>query len=124
MLQGQYFTKGVKMMIEEIIKNHLVGKLDVDVVLEHESKTPASFVLIEKTGSFNKNGLGGSLFIVQSYAKSLYEAAKLNDRVKIAMKELINLSEIVSVKLNSDYNYTDTQTKRYRYQAVYDIKHY
>jgi len=34
------------------------------------------------------------------------------------------LNEIGKVKLNSDYNFTDTVTKQYRYQAVYDISHY
>ena len=37
---------------------------------------------------------------------------------------MINLDEIASVKLNSDYNFTDEETKQYRYQAVFDIKHY
>ena len=36
----------------------------------------------------------------------------------------IALEQIVSVSLNSDYNYTDTTTKEYRYQAVFDIVHY
>ena len=26
--------------------------------------------------------------------------------------------------LNSDYNFTDTETKEYRYQAVFDINYY
>ena len=26
--------------------------------------------------------------------------------------------------LNSDYNFTDVTTKKYRYQAVYDLKYY
>lgn len=30
-------------------------------------------------------------------------------------------TDISKAKLNSDYNYTDTTTKSYRYQAVYDL---
>ena len=54
----------------------------------------------------------------------MYEAAALNELVKTAADSLVTLDEIASAKLNSDYNFTDTTTKRYRYQAVYDIKHY
>ena len=34
------------------------------------------------------------------------------------MKALTNIS---SVKLNTDYDFTDEETKEYRYQAVYDL---
>ena len=58
---------------------------------------------------------------LQSYSYTLLNAAVLNDKVKKAMDEMIELPEISSSKLNSDYNFTDTATKRYRYQAVYNI---
>ena len=58
---------------------------------------------------------------MQSYGPSLFEAAELNERVKAAMDDLIQLPDIISSDLDSDYNFTDTSTKRYRYQAVYDI---
>jgi hypothetical protein len=54
----------------------------------------------------------------------MYKAAKLNDDVINAMNDLIELDDICRVELNSNYNYTDTETKEYRYQAVFDINHY
>ena len=48
----------------------------------------------------------------------------LNEAVKAAVEAAIELPEISSVQLNSDYNYTDTATKRYRYQAVFDFVYY
>ena len=54
----------------------------------------------------------------------MFGASSLNEEVKKAVDSLIELNEIASVKLNTDYNFTDTTTKKYRYQAVYDIKHY
>ena len=60
-----------------------------------------------------------------SYSDSLYGASQLNEAVKgIMLNDLLEEDEIGSVDLNSDYNYTDSETKRYRYQAVYDITHY
>ncbi|HHX62531.1 MAG TPA: hypothetical protein GX707_17735 [Epulopiscium sp.] len=113
-------------MIEIIILKHLKTKLSVPVRLEKPEPLPTNgeYVLFEKTGSNGINKTGGSTFAFQSYAKSMYEAAALNEQTKEAVDSLIELNEIVSVKLNTDYNFTDTSTKQYRYQALYDIKHY
>ena len=51
----------------------------------------------------------------------MYKASELNEIVKEKMDDLITLPNISKSSLNSDYNFTDTQTKKYRYQAVYDI---
>ena len=111
-------------MIELIILNHLKTKLSVPVYLEEPETKPVRYVLLEKTGSGRSNRLGSSTFAFKSYAESLYEAAALNEQTKAAVDSLIELKEIASVRLNSDYNFTDTATKRYRYQAVYDLNHY
>lgn len=113
-------------MIEIIILNHLKEKLSVPAGLEKPDPLPSDgrYVLFEKVGSNELNKTGGSTFVFQSYANSMYNAAALNEETKTAVKSLIDLDEIVSIKLNTDYNFTDTTTKQYRYQAVYDIKHY
>lgn len=111
-------------MIEKTILDHLKTELSVPVHLEKPDPAPTKYVLFEKTGSGRSNGLINSTFAFQSYAGSLYEAAALNERVKDAVDSLITLDDISAVKLNSDYNFTDTVTKKYRYQAVYDIYHY
>ena len=111
-------------MIELTILNHLKTKLSVPVYLEEPETKPVKYVLFEKTGSGRSNHLGSSTFAFKSYAGSLYEAAALNEQTKAAVDSLIGLKEIARVKLNSDYNFTDTTTKRYRYQAVYDLNHY
>ena len=111
-------------MIEITIRKYLEKSLELPVLLEKKSGLTGNFVLIEKVGSNSKNKLGGSRFAVQSYAESMNNAAVLNHEVIKAMEEIVRLDEIVSCKLNSDYNFTDTTTKQYRYQAVFDIKHY
>ncbi len=111
-------------MIEIIIKQYLDSYLSVPASLEKPETPPLRFVGFEKTGSGKKNHLPSSTFAFQSYAESKYEAALLNNKVKEVIENLIELNEIRSIKLNSDYNFTDTTTKEYRYQAVFDIKHY
>lgn len=112
-------------MIEISILDHLKRELTpIHVGLEHPDPAPKRFVIFEKTGSGKKNRLNSSTFAFQSYAESMHQAAVLNESVKNAVENLINLDEFGSVRLNSDYNFTDTTTKRYRYQAVFDINHY
>ncbi len=111
-------------MIEETLQNFLAGKLSVPVWLEVPVKPPESFVVLEKTGSGYEDGIYSATFAIQSYAPSLYQAARLNHQVKGAMKTITELDEVASCDLNSDYNFTDTASKRYRYQAVFDLIHY
>lgn len=109
-------------MIEEIVLRHLNSTLDVPVSLERVSTNPP-FVILEKTSTSRNNHITTSTFAIQSYGKSMYKAAELNEAVKAAMDALIEIDEVSASLLNSDYNYTDTTKKEYRYQCVYDIVH-
>ena len=111
-------------MIEKVILDYLSESLDVDVRMERPTDPPEKYVIIEKTGSGRYNLINNSTIVVQSYAHSMYEAAELNEEVKAAMFDAIKLNEIGRVGLNSDYNYTDSSMKQYRYQSVFDITHY
>ncbi len=111
-------------MIELIILDHLKEKITEPVSLEKPSVQTESYVVFEKTSSGKANHLPSATIAFQSYADSLYNAAALNERVKSAVEGLIELDEIRGLDLNSDYNFTDTTTKEYRYQAVFDIRYY
>ena len=102
-------------MIELVIKKFLDGQLDVPSFFEHKPNMPESYVILEKTGSGGSDYVHSATFAFQSYAPSLQKAAELN---------LITVNEISGVHHNSDYNFTDTETKQYRYQAVYDINYF
>lgn len=111
-------------MIELTILEHLQTKLDVDVSLTKKEPTPNEYVLFEKTGSSKVNHLQSSVFAFQSISTSQYKTVLLNQQVKEAVESLVELNEIISVRLNSDYNFPDLTTKQHRYQAVFDITHY
>lgn len=82
------------------------------------------FAVVEKIGGGEGNLICSSRLAVQSYGRTLSEAAALNERVKALMKKMIELDEVSKVSLDTDYNFTDPTAKRYRYQAVFDITHY
>lgn len=111
-------------MIEIIIKDFLYKNLSVPSFLEQPKKKPKRYVLFEKTSSSKVNHVESTTIAFQSYAESLYEAAKLNEELKHVIENMIISSDISKVTLNSDYNFTDTETKEYRYQAVFDMTHY
>lgn len=111
-------------MIEKIVLNYLKDTLPVQAYMEEEPEMPEEYVLIEKTGSGEENFIKEAQIVIQSYSTSLYGAAMLNEEVKEKMKRIIVLDDITRCELNSDYEYTDTSRKKYRYQAVFDITHY
>ena len=115
-------------MIEQTIYDFLNDNMTVPVYTEIPSNPPKKMIVLEKTGSGLQNHIKRSTFAIQSYGKTLLEAAELNEALKEIMMDgldgLLSLDEIAAVNLNSDYNFTDTTTKRYRYQAVFDIVHY
>jgi hypothetical protein len=108
-------------MIEVILRDYLSAALSVPVYLEQPETKPECYVVLEKTGSGLRNHIHSAVVALQSYGASLYQAAVLNEQVKRAMAASVALEDVSRAALNSDYNYTDTDTKQYRYQAVYDI---
>ena len=48
----------------------------------------------------------------------------MQQEYKEAMEKIVEMDDISKCQLNSDYNYTDTTRKKYRYQAVYDKVHF
>lgn len=113
-------------MIEKIICDYLNSlDLPAPAYTEMPEEYPGKCYLIEKTGSSMLNHIDKATISIRSYGSSLYEAITLNNAVKKAMLDgLISLDEVSGVKLNSDYNFTDTTTKRYRYQAVFVVTYY
>lgn len=111
-------------MIEEIVLKYLNNCLPVPAYMEAPEPAPGKYVLLEKTGTSRRNYICNATFAIQSIANSLYEAAEMNEEVKAAMEKLPETENVSRCALNSDYNFTDTTTKKYRYQAVFDLVHF
>lgn len=108
-------------LIEVYLIEYLTKELGVNVYGQEEDATEGTYVVIEKLGSYVENYCRHSTIALKSYGATLLESAELNENVKDAMDNIIKKPEISCSKLNSDYNYTDVTTKKYRYQAVYDL---
>lgn len=112
-------------MIEVVLLNYLEEKLSIPVFTEKPSEgIPKEYVILDRTGSSKTNHLPTVTIAFQSYADSKFQAALLNERVKLAIENLVSLPEIRGITLNGDYPFPDVATKQYRYQAVYEIRYY
>lgn len=110
-------------MIEEIVIQFLI-KNGFVASAEEPIEAPEEYVIVEKTGSGKNNYIKRATLAIQTYSSTLYKTACLNEKLKETMEMLIEEDSIAKVGLNSDYNYTDTSKKKYRYQAVYEINYY
>ena len=116
-------------MIETVLLNHIetalaAQSLDIPVCFEVPKEAPATFIKLERTGGRLTDHIHRATFAIQSYAPTMEKAAELDDMVIGIVLGSTSCKEICAAHLNSHYNYTDTTTKRYRYQAVFDISHY
>ncbi len=110
-------------MIETTIYNYIKGKFpEIPVSMETPSPMPDTFITIEKTGAqYLGNGHLSATFAIQSWAKRKADAARLSDEVCRAMRD-INTGPVIYAA-GADYDFTDTTTKRYRYQAVFTVRY-
>lgn len=108
-------------MIEDRIIKYLSDNLPVPVGADKPEPKPDRYVIVEKTGSGQADKIDSAVLAIKSHAETRYQAARLNDLVKDAMENAIQLDEISSCALNSDYDFTDISKKEYRYQAVFEL---
>lgn len=111
-------------MIEIEVKDFIESHLPVPVFMEYPQKPPDRFVVLRKADSGRENHIDTAMFIADSYAETLLETARLNNLVVIAFDNLTDLDVISCSRRGGDYNFPDTQNKRYRYQAVQNITYY
>lgn len=111
-------------MIEITILEYLKNKTSVggEVYAEVPVNPPDEYIVIERTGGNRVDCIEHATVAIQSISKiSLLRAMTINEEVKDAMEDLYD--GIFGCDLNSNYNYTNTETKEYRYQAVFNL-HY
>lgn len=113
-------------MIEKTVIAYLKKKFPGEIVKAEVPKgMPDRFITVEKTGSQQIGvGLFQSTLAVQSWDTTRMKAAELSEKVCNAMRSMPDEEDEVTRSTGADYDFTDTATKRYRYQAVFTLTHY
>lgn len=110
------------MIIEVVVIQYLKNVLNVPCYAEMpELDKTGPYIVVEKTGASSKDFISGADFVIQCYEDTLYKAIQLCESVKRAMQDIVNETNISRASLNSDYNATDPDTKKYRYQCYYNM---
>lgn len=108
-------------MIETILLDYLNAALSVPAFAEMP-ELEREYVLIERIGGDETDCIGHAAMAVQSCSTvSLLRAIQINAEVISAMEQMPGQAQVYSARLSNNYNFTNSKTKTYRYQAVYDI---
>lgn len=111
-------------MIEETILSYLAAQ-NISAVMEiPEGGIAPPCCVVERTGGGVEEHIRRATIAIQSYGSTLYNAAKLDETVVLAMEGIAALPGIASCTLNADYNFTDSTKKLYRYQAIFNVVYY
>lgn len=114
------------MIIEATVIGYLSRELSVPVYGEVPPDPPERFVTVEKVGGARENYVWSATLAIQSWDRgSLLGAVTLSDQAKAAMFDMVGaLGTIGGARLDSEYNWTNPETKYYRYQATFQVVHY
>jgi len=110
------------MIIEKTIRDFLSSRLNVPVYCERPEKKPEAFVIVSKAGSSRTDRLNRANISILANAGTLYDAMTLDQQIK----DIMDADDIPDVNcvFEGDYNYTDTASKTYRYQCIYNTYYY
>lgn len=108
-------------MIEQTVLNYLIETLDTnDVYLELPDDLPDSFVVFHVIDRGEVDKIKAVTMEFFSYGKTKLEAAELDEKVREAMDNIIDLPDI-TCRFGGGNDSPDTTIKRPRYRAYYNI---
>lgn len=107
-----------------MIRDYLLTVLNVPVYIDVPAKPGSTYVVIQKTGGGEREHIRSATIAVQSYGPSRFKASELHEEVLSKLPAIADGVKVSACDLNAEYNFTGTDIKAYRYQAVYDIIYY
>lgn len=105
------------------LANHLSCRVAAEV--PEDFPADAALVVVSRLGERRENHLRRARLAVQSYGRSLLDAAARCEAAERALYALpAEDAGVSSCRVETSYNFTDETTKRYRYQSVVHVTYY
>ena len=109
-------------MIEQTVIDYLRGQMSVPVGPQIPDGPPASYCVVSKSGSDERDGLRAALIAVRSCAPSMWEAMCLSNQVRNAMLRMReDVVNVFSARCSTEYENNSTAVKECRYVAVFRV---
>ena len=109
------------MLIEKTIRDYLIEKIP-NVPIEVEvPKNTSKFVVFRVIDRGKVNLINAVTVEFFSYGSSKVEAAELDDLVRTAMEEIVELDSIFSSKIGGGNDDYDEELKKDRYRAYFNL---
>lgn len=112
------------MLIEIEVLNYLETKLNVPVCTEQPTGGVSEYVVFQVIDRGLQNHINSATVEFYSYAESNCAAAELDELVRQAMLDIVELPEISASKLGGGRNDKDDTLKRYRYRSYFNLFFY
>lgn len=112
------------MIIEKSVIKHLSdSKYGIKAYAEKPSKAPDEYVIVNLIDGSVEDHIFEADVEIKSTSTSKLKAAELDEKVREAMEEFCDATEVSGCKIGGFSNDTDLTNKQYRYSTIYIINY-
>ena len=109
-------------MIEKTILKYLQANTDVPCYMEVPATMPDEFIVLDLIAMGSNNYVRNAEIAFMCYAATKLRAAEINEAVIEIMGKASELTDVFGAHLTTAGDRTATETKKYRYRAVFLFK--
>lgn len=110
-------------MIETVVIKYLKSALGVSVTAE-TPKTETEYITVQKIDGGRRNHVDMATLSIKCISTTLNKTAKLDERLRDAMHDLITQEDISRVELGGNGSDINTATKTYAYESIWNIYYF
>lgn len=110
------------MVIEQTIRDYLLTKLqNVPIEVTEPTNAPSKYVVFDVIDQGMEDHIWAVTVEFFSYGASVWEASALNEELKAAMLNIVELDDIFSCRIGGGGSDFNNEQKRYRYRTYFNL---
>lgn len=111
------------MLIEKTIRDYLLNKIQNVPIEVQEPTDKTKYIVFRVVDRAEVDLINAVTVEFYSYGKSKLEAAALDEELRAAMKDIVELDSIFSSKLSGGNDDYDTDLNKYRYRSYFNLSY-